>query len=62
VVTIPLGTVPTPMDAVSRNERYHLVCRECPLERLFDTAVDADAIRRDHVDETGHRVAVDRVE
>ena len=50
------------MDAVSRNERYHLVCRECPLEKLFDAATDANAVRREHVEETGHRVAVDRVE
>ncbi|ELZ53748.1 MULTISPECIES: hypothetical protein [Halorubrum] len=50
------------MDAVSRNERYHLVCRECRLERLCDAAVDANGLRREHVDETGHRVAVERVE
>ena len=50
------------MDAVSRSKRYHLVCRECPLEQLFDAATDANATRREHVEKTGHRVAVDRVE
>ncbi|WP_199719543.1 hypothetical protein [Halorubrum sp. Atlit-26R] len=50
------------MDAVSRNERYHLVCRECSLESLCDAATDANALRREHVEETGHRVAVDRVQ
>ena len=50
------------MDAVSRNERYHLVCRECSVEHLCDAPDDADALRREHVDETGHRVVVDRVE
>jgi hypothetical protein len=50
------------MDAATRSKRYHLVCRECQLERLCDTEADANAVGRDHVDETGHRVAVDRVE
>jgi hypothetical protein len=42
-------------------ERYHLVCRECPLERLYDGPDDADALGRDHAAETGHRVVVDRI-
>ena len=49
------------MDAVSENERYHLVCRECSLERLCAAADDADALGRDHAAETGHRVVVDRI-
>ncbi|ELZ27799.1 hypothetical protein C465_10506 [Halorubrum distributum JCM 9100] len=49
------------MSPIHRTERYHLVCRECPLERLYDVETDADAVHRDHVDETGHRVAVERI-
>ncbi|MGM0449108.1 MAG: hypothetical protein ACQERM_12815 [Methanobacteriota archaeon] len=50
------------MDAAARSKRYHLVCRECPLERLCDAAADANVLRREHAEATGHRVAVDRVE
>ncbi|QUO46968.1 hypothetical protein [Halorubrum ruber] len=50
------------MDAAARSERYHVVCRECQLERLCDTPDEADGIGREHIDETGHRVAVERVE
>ncbi|SDF59713.1 hypothetical protein SAMN04488067_10617 [Halorubrum xinjiangense] len=50
------------MDAATRSERYHLVCRDCSLERLCDVPEDAEGISRDHAVETGHRVAVERVE
>ena len=43
-------------------ELHHLVCRECSLECLLDAHGDADAVRRDHVAATGHRVVVDRVQ
>ena len=49
------------MNTTHRTERYHLVCRECSLERLYDAAPDADALSRDHVAATGHRVVVDRI-
>jgi hypothetical protein len=42
-------------------ERYHLVCRECLVERLFDSADEATAAKLDHAAETGHRIAVERV-
>ena len=49
------------MEAPSQTEQYHLVCRECQLERLCDTAPDANALRREHAEATGHRIAVDRI-
>ncbi|ELZ47483.1 hypothetical protein C464_08710 [Halorubrum coriense DSM 10284] len=49
------------MESSSRTERYHLVCRECSLERLYHAANDADARSRDHAADTGHRVVVDRI-
>jgi hypothetical protein len=42
-------------------DRYHVVCRECSLERLFFADDDASRLERDHVAETGHRVAVGRI-
>ena len=50
------------MESLSPGELYHVVCRECPFERLIGPAGDADARRRDHAANTGHRVAIDRVE
>ncbi|WP_166377239.1 hypothetical protein [Halorubrum sp. BOL3-1] len=50
------------MNAAGKSELYHLVCRECRLERLCDTAGDADAVGRDHADETRHRVVVERID
>ena len=49
------------MNSTPRTERYHLVCRECPLERLYHAATDANALSRDHAADTGHRVVVDRI-
>ena len=49
------------MDQSLGAERYHLVCRECSMERLSDDADDADALRREHAAATGHRVALERV-
>ncbi|WP_199241164.1 hypothetical protein [Halorubrum sp. SS7] len=42
-------------------ERYHVVCRECPLERLCDAPTDAEVLGQGHVADTGHRVAVERI-
>ena len=50
------------MSASVPTELHHLVCRDCSLERLLDAHDDADAVRRDHVSATGHRVVVDRVQ
>jgi len=49
------------MQQPTAKTRYHVVCRECQLERLFDIGDDASRLERDHVSETGHRVAVGRV-
>ena len=48
------------MDA-TKPPRYHVVCRDCPVERLFDNATDADAFELNHVTATGHTIAVGQV-
>ncbi|WP_418284695.1 hypothetical protein [Halorubrum sp. DTA46] len=48
------------MSQIAR-ERYHLVCRDCALERLFDVDDEAARLRREHARETDHRVVVGRV-
>ena len=50
------------MESASHGELYHVVCRECPFERLTGMAGDADARGHGHAADTGHRVAIDRVE
>ncbi|ELZ36751.1 hypothetical protein C471_14253 [Halorubrum saccharovorum DSM 1137] len=49
------------METPVSEDRYHVVCRECSLERLFSVGDDASRLERDHVAETGHRVAVGRI-
>ncbi|ACM56416.1 hypothetical protein [Halorubrum lacusprofundi] len=49
------------MEQPTPKERYHVVCRECQLERLFDVGDDANRLEREHASETGHRIAVGRV-
>jgi hypothetical protein len=46
------------MSTVTQKPKYHVVCRECSVERLFDDSPDADDLKRKHADETGHRVVV----
>ncbi|WP_197431300.1 hypothetical protein [Halorubrum sp. CBA1125] len=50
------------MKSSTSRKRYHVVCRECRVEGLFDVADDAADLERDHAAETGHRVAVGRVD
>ncbi|MDZ5810168.1 hypothetical protein U4E84_02210 [Halorubrum sp. AD140] len=50
------------MESATREARYHVVCRECRVERLFESDADATALEREHADETGHRVVVSRVQ
>ncbi|MFC7324317.1 hypothetical protein ACFQMF_06955 [Halorubrum rutilum] len=50
------------MRSTPNEAKYHVVCRECPVERLFGTGSDATALERTHAEATGHRVAVGRVE
>ena len=49
------------MDNTSLSGQYHVVCRDCAVERLFDTAANATALEREHVAETGHSVAVGQI-
>ena len=49
------------MSSATQTPKYHVVCRECSLERLFDSSADARALKRAHTEETGHWIAVGRV-
>ncbi|WP_176697273.1 hypothetical protein [Halorubrum sp. SD626R] len=49
------------MRSAQNEPKYHVVCRECPVERLFGTGDDATALERTHAEETGHRVVIGRV-
>ena len=49
------------MNSTVRDAKYHVVCRECSVERLFEADVDATKLQRAHTDETGHRVVVGRL-
>lgn len=50
------------MESPNLGGRYHVVCRECPVERLVDADDEAVEVEREHVAETGHRVAVGRID
>ena len=45
-----------------RSKLYHAVCRECSLERVFDSADAADAFVTRHVEETAHTALAERVD
>ncbi|MFC6889886.1 hypothetical protein [Halorubrum trueperi] len=49
------------MDSQPLRPRYHVVCRECRVERLVDGRDAAVAAEREHAKETGHRVVAERV-
>ncbi|WP_186313307.1 hypothetical protein [Halorubrum salsamenti] len=49
------------MSSVTQKPKYHVVCRECPVEQLFDTSADAADLEREHAEETGHRIVFSRV-
>jgi hypothetical protein len=49
------------MNSTTRDVKYHVVCRECLVERLFEADDDATGLQRAHTDETGHRVVVGRI-
>lgn len=42
--------------------KYHVVCHECPEERVLDDGEAARAARDAHEEETGHRVSHARIE
>lgn len=50
------------MEVPNTGNRFHVVCRECATEQLCETADNAAAFEREHAAETGHRVAVGRVD
>ena len=49
------------MSSATQKPKYHLVCRECSVEQLFEADDEATALERKHAAETGHRVVVGRV-
>ncbi|MFW6317240.1 MAG: hypothetical protein ACOC06_02085 [Halorubrum sp.] len=49
------------MSSATQKPKYHVVCRECPVERLFDDGDAATDLERQHAKETGHRIVVGRV-
>ncbi|MFW5916811.1 MAG: hypothetical protein ACOCRD_00220 [Halorubrum sp.] len=49
------------MESTANDAKYHVVCRECSVERLVETRDDAAAEKRDHAAETDHRIVVGRV-
>ncbi|MFO8116239.1 MAG: hypothetical protein R6U01_12935 [Halorubrum sp.] len=49
------------MSSVTQQPKYHVVCRECPVERLFEDGDEATDLERKHAKETGHRIVVGRV-
>jgi hypothetical protein len=49
------------MSSITQEARYHVVCRDCSVERLFEAGADADALEREHAAETGHDVVVGRI-
>lgn len=50
------------MESATRSRLYHVVCRECRLERVFESADEADRFVSRHVDETAHAMAAERVD
>ena len=49
------------MDSEMDRVTYHVVCRDCSLERLFESDGPATRLEARHARETGHRVVVGRV-
>jgi hypothetical protein len=45
-----------------RPRLYHAVCRECALERVFDSEDAADAFVARHIEETAHTALAERVD
>lgn len=50
------------METTTRDERYHVVCRRCTTERVFDAEDPADEFATRHGEETGHLIVVKRVD
>ncbi|MFC6752223.1 hypothetical protein [Halorubrum tibetense] len=50
------------METATQDERYHVVCRRCTTERVFDVGDAADEFATRHGEETGHPIVVERVD
>ena len=50
------------MEIATRDERYHVVCRCCTAEKVFDTGSVAEEFAARHGEETGHPIVVERVD
>jgi len=49
------------MSITTKAPKFHVVCRECSVEQLFETDGNAVDFEQTHAAKTGHRVAVGRV-
>ena len=56
-----MGPVALVMGLATRETKYHVVCRDCSIERLFESDAEATALELEHAGETGHRIVVGRV-
>lgn len=50
------------MESIERTRSYHAVCRECPTERVFESADEAHTFVTEHADRTDHTVVAERVD
>ncbi|WP_281193802.1 hypothetical protein [Halorubrum sp. F4] len=50
------------MESTSRPRVYHAVCRDCPLERVLESAEEADSLVSRHVGRTAHSMVAGRVD
>ncbi|WP_157884823.1 hypothetical protein [Halorubrum aethiopicum] len=50
------------MTPQKRTKLYHAVCRDCSLERVFDSADAAETFVTRHVEETAHTALAERVD
>ncbi|MBP1921139.1 hypothetical protein J2751_000122 [Halorubrum alkaliphilum] len=50
------------METTGQSERYHVVCRRCTAERVFDTVDAANDYADRHAGETAHPIVVERVD
>lgn len=41
--------------------KYHVVCHECPEERMLDEAAAARELQATHEEATGHRVSCKQI-
>jgi hypothetical protein len=49
------------MSTTTKSPKFHVVCRECSVERLFETDTAAAEFERRHADTHDHQVETGRV-